>query len=294
MTEGTTDDYKISTLFSLEGKTALVTGGSSGLGLIMAKGLLLNGARVMIASRKKEKCDLALKQLQQYGDCSAIAADVTDGSDRATLVSEVGSKFGSLCILINNAGANWGAEIEDYPDTGFAKVMNTNLNAVFSMTRDFLPLLEKAASAEDPARVINIGSMDGIHVPIVQRVPTFAYSASKAALHHLTRTLAVDLAPKNITVNAVAPGFFESRMTDYVFEHFKADIEDDCPLHRIGRPQEMVGIIALPGVESRRLHQRHRNPSRWRHQHLERTTAMDRIARLPNLNLFCPQQKSCN
>ena len=244
MTDAATDDYKISNLFSLAGKTALVTGGSSGLGLIMAKGLLLNGARVMIASRKKEKCDLALGELQQYGDCSAIAADVTDAGDRAALVSAVESKFGSLSMLINNAGDNWGAEIEDYPDTGFAKVMNTNLNAVFSMTREFLPLLGKAASTEDPARVINIGSMDGIHVPIVQRVPTFAYSASEAALHHLTRTLAVDLAPKNITVNAVAPGFFESRMTDYVFEHFKADIEGDCPLHRVGRPQEMVGIIA--------------------------------------------------
>lgn len=243
MTDNDDDNYSISRLFCLKGKTALVTGGSSGLGFIMAKGLLQNGVRVLIASRKKDKCDSALAQLQAFGDCSALAADVCNADDRTALVAAVESRFGSLAILINNAGANWGAKIKDYPDAGFAKVMDTNVNAVFSMTRDFVPLLVKAASAEDPARVINIGSMDGIHVPIVQRVPTFAYSASKAALHHLTRSLAVDLAARNITVNAVAPGFFESRMTDYVFEHFKADIEDDCPLRRVGQPQEMVGII---------------------------------------------------
>ncbi|PCJ24779.1 MAG: 3-oxoacyl-ACP reductase [SAR86 cluster bacterium] len=230
-------------LFSVAGKTALVTGGSSGLGLIMAKGLLLNGASVIIASRSQEKCDLALKELEQYGDCAAIAIDVTDESGREKLVNLVDQKFGKLSILINNAGANWGAALEDYPDSGFAKVMDTNVNAVFSLTRDLVPCLEKAASADDPSRVINIGSMDGIHVPIVQRVPTFAYSASKAALHHLTRSLAVDIAHKHITVNAIAPGFFESRMTDYIFEHYKQDIEDDCPLHRVGKPEEIVGIV---------------------------------------------------
>lgn len=237
-------NYEVGQLFSLAGKTALVTGGSSGLGLIMAKGLLQNGVRVIIASRSQKKCDLALSELGKYGDCTAVAADVTDDEARKQLVSQVAANFSGLSILINNAGANWGAELEDYPDAGFAKVMDTNLNAVFSLTRDLIPQLEKAASVDDPARIINIGSMDGIHVPIVQRVPTFAYSASKAALHHLTRTLAVDLAPRQITVNAIAPGFFASRMTDYVFEHFKQDIEDDCPLHRVGKPEEIVGIVA--------------------------------------------------
>lgn len=244
MAASNTDNYDVGQLFSLAGKTALVTGGSSGLGLIMAKGLLQNGVRVIIASRSQKKCDMALSELEGYGDCIAIAADVTDDSSRKKLVNQVEASFSGLSILINNAGANWGAKLEDYPDAGFAKVMDTNLNAVFSLTRDLVPQLEKAASADDPARIINIGSMDGIHVPIVQRVPTFAYSASKAALHQLTRTLAVDLAPRQITVNAIAPGFFESRMTDYVFEHFKQDIEDDCPLHRIGKPEEIVGIVA--------------------------------------------------
>ena len=237
------DNFAIQSLFSLEGKTALVTGGSSGLGLIMAKGLLCNGARVVIASRSKEKCDMALSELSELGECSAVAADVTSAADRKRLLDHVEDKFGSLSILANNAGANWGAKLEDYPDEGFAKVINTNLTAVFSLTRDAVPLLSMSAKEDDPARIINIGSMDGMHVPIVQRVPTFAYSSSKAALHHLTRSLAVELGPRHITVNAIAPGFFESKMTDYVFEHFKVDIEDDCPLHRIGRPAEMVGIV---------------------------------------------------
>lgn len=241
---GDVEDFDVGTLFALRGKTALVTGGSSGLGLIMAKGLLQNGVSVLIASRRQAKCDEALAELQQYGAVTALAADVTKPEDRLRLRDRIADDFGSLGILINNAGANWGAELADYPDAGFAKVIDTNLNAVFSLTRDLVPLLAATATATDPARIINIGSMDGLHVPVVQRVPTFAYSASKAALHHLTRTLAVDLAAKHITVNAVAPGFFASRMTDYVFEHYKQDIEDDCPLHRVGQPAEIVGIIA--------------------------------------------------
>jgi NAD(P)-dependent dehydrogenase (short-subunit alcohol dehydrogenase family) len=237
------NSFKIADLFSIEGKTALVTGGSSGLGLIMAKGLLENGARVIIASRSTDKCNEAVSELKAFGDVAAVAADVTNAEQRLELVKFVTDRFGSLSILLNNAGANWGSKLEDYPDDGFEKVVSTNLNGVFSLTRDCVDLLALAGTAEDPARVINIGSMDGIHVPIVQRVPTFAYSASKAALHHLTKVLAVDLASKNITVNASAPGFFESRMTDYVFEHYLNDIEDDCPLHRVGQPQEMVGIV---------------------------------------------------
>ena len=244
MTPLTGDLFRIENLFSLRGKTALVTGGSSGLGLNMSRGLLRNGVKVLIASRKSEKCKLALEQLKPHGECYAFAADVTSIDDRKALLQETEDKLGSISILINNAGTNWAAKLEEYPDHGFAKVISTNLNAVFSLTRDALPLLKKAASLEDPARVINIGSMDGIHVPIVQRVPTFAYSSSNAALHHLTKSLAIALAPKHITVNAVAPGFFESRMTDYLFENYKHDIEDDCPLHRVGEPEELIGIVA--------------------------------------------------
>ncbi|MEX2130875.1 MAG: SDR family oxidoreductase [Pseudohongiellaceae bacterium] len=239
------EEFSIDTLFRLQGKSALLTGGSSGLGLTMAKGLLQNGVRVYIASRSKEKCDQALVELQRFGSCTAVCSDVTKPAHRALLVERITSLEGDrgLSILVNNAGTNWGAKIEDYPDAGFAKVLDTNLNAVFSLTRDLLPLLEKAGTAKDPARIINIGSMDGLQVPVVQRVPTFAYSASKAALHHLTRTLAVDLAPRHITVNAIAPGFFESRMTDHVLANYGKDIAADCPLGRIGQAAEIVGIL---------------------------------------------------
>ena len=237
------ENFSLDRLFGLQGKAALVTGGSSGLGLHMAKGLLQNGVKVMIASRSEEKCTQALEELAPFGEVAAVAADVTKQEARATLVAEVEAHFGALDILVNNAGANWGAPLADYPDAGFAKVMDTNLNAVFALTRDLVPALAPAASADSPSRIINIGSMDGIHVPIVQRVPTFAYSASKAALHHLTKAFAVELGAQHITANAIAPGFFESKMTDHVFEHYLADIEDDCPLHRVGRPEEIVGIL---------------------------------------------------
>ncbi|HLT64299.1 MAG TPA: SDR family oxidoreductase [Pseudohongiella sp.] len=232
-------------LFSVAGKTALVTGGSSGLGLIMAEALLRNGSRVIIASRKQARCDEAMQLLSGLGRCEAFAADVTQAEDREALCEFVKRQYADsgLSILVNNAGANWGAKIAGYPDEAFAKVMSTNVNAVFALTRDLLPELQRAAKAEDPARVINIGSMDGLHVPIVQRVPTFAYSASKAALHHLTRTLAVDLGPRHITVNAIAPGFFQSRMTDYVLREFGNDIAADSPLGRVGEPEEIAGAL---------------------------------------------------
>lgn len=242
MTDSSLD---VPALFSVKGKTALVTGGSSGLGLIMAEALLRGGASVVIASRKQSRCDEAQTFLSAFGDCHALAADMTIAEDRQALCAYIGELYGAqgLSILVNNAGANWGAQIADYPDDAFAKVMNTNVNAVFSLTRDLLPALKLAAAASDPARIVNIGSMDGLHVPIVQRVPTFAYSASKAALHHLTRTLAVDLGPHHITVNAIAPGFFQSRMTDYVLKEFGEDIAADSPSGRAGEPEEIAGAL---------------------------------------------------
>lgn len=237
---------QIDSLFSLRGKTALVTGGSGGLGLMMAEGLLRNGVRVFIASRNAQRCAEAVSALAPHGDCIAIAADINDVQQRARLVQRIAEESPQgLAILVNNAGSNWGAPLEDYPDAAFDKLMKTNVSSVFGLTRDLYPALLRAANSEAPARVINIGSMDGLQVPVVQRVPTFAYSASKAALHHLTRTLAVELGPKGITVNAIAPGFFESKMTDYVLDHYRQDIEDDCPLGRIGTPEDIVGILAF-------------------------------------------------
>ena len=236
----------IDSLFSLRGKSALVTGGSSGIGLMMAEGLLRNGARVYIASRNAQRCADAVASLAPFGECIGIAADINDVQQRASLVERIVAESPQgLAILVNNAGSNWGASLEDYPDAAFDKLMKTNVSSVFGLTRDLLQSLRTASTNESPARVINIGSMDGLQVPIVQRVPTFAYSASKAALHHLTRTLAVELGPKGVTVNAIAPGFFESKMTDYVLDHFKQDIEEDCPLGRIGNAEDIVGILAF-------------------------------------------------
>lgn len=236
-------EFAVNELFSVKGKTVLVTGGTSGLGLQMATGFLQNGARVVIASRKQANCDAALASLSGFGEVYALAADVTNAAGRASLVDFITEKFGQLDVLVNNAGTNYAAQIEDYSDEAFEKVINTNVSAVFSLTRDLTPLLSKTATSESTARVINIGSMDGIHVPVVQRIPTFAYSASKASLHHLTKTLAIHLASKHIVVNAVAPGFFASKMTDYVFDHYLQDIEADCPLKRIGQAAEIVGIV---------------------------------------------------
>lgn len=240
----TSDSLAGESLFSVRGKVALITGGSSGLGYAMAAGLLRGGARVYICSRKPAQCEEAAKSLSQWGDCIAIPTDVSDADQRKVLVDTlVKREPAGLSILVNNAGSNWGALIEDYPDSAFDKVMKVNVNSVFAMTRDLLALLEKAASAGNPSRIVNIGSMDGLHVPIASRVPTFAYSASKAALHHLTHTLAVDLGPRHITVNAIAPGFFQSKMTDMVLDKYRQDIEDDCPLGRVGQERDIMGTL---------------------------------------------------
>lgn len=244
MIEPASPSLPASALFALSGKSALVTGGSSGIGFIMASALVQSGVRVYIASRSLARCQQAAAQLSAFGQCIALSANVTDAPQRAALVAELTAREpAGLGLLVNNAGSNWGAPIADYPDEAFEKVMRTNVSSVFALIRDLLPLLQLAASAKAPARIVNIGSMDGLHVPIVQRVPTFAYSASKAALHHMTRTLAVELGPRHITVNAIAPGFFESKMTDHVLMHFRQDIEDDCPLGRIGEPEDIAGTL---------------------------------------------------
>ncbi len=232
----------LNTLFSLKDKVALVTGGSRGIGKMIAQGLLQAGAKVYITARKEAACEEAARELSAYGPCIALPADVGTAAGRADLLKAFRGKEDRLHILVNNAGTNWGEVFEKYPDEAFEKVLHLNVSAMFSMTRDFTPLLEKAASKEDPARVVNIGSMDGLHTPTVSRVGTYAYTSSKAAVHHLTRNLAVALGPRFITVNAIAPGFFPSKMTDYVFDKYKSDIEENSPLKRVGKPEEMAAV----------------------------------------------------
>jgi NAD(P)-dependent dehydrogenase (short-subunit alcohol dehydrogenase family) len=226
-------------LFSVRGRVVLITGGSSGIGLMIARGFVEAGSRVYIASRKKDACDAVAAALGALGHCVAIAADVSTREGRLGLVEQLTERESQLDVLVNNAGTSWGAPIEEYPEQGFEKVVRTNLDAVFFLTRDCLPLLQKAATRESTSRVINIGSVDGIGVPFVD---TFAYSASKAAVHHLTRVLARRLAGRHINVNAIAPGPFESKMTEWLLDTYQAQLEKECPLGRIGDPSDMAGV----------------------------------------------------
>jgi NAD(P)-dependent dehydrogenase (short-subunit alcohol dehydrogenase family) len=226
-------------LFSIAGKTALVTGGSRGIGLMIARGYVEAGAKVYISSRKKEACDRAAAALSEIGPCVSIPADLSTMEGCKHLADELSKREQELHILVNNAGAAWGAPLEEYPEAGFDKVMDTNVKGVFFLTQHLLPLLEKAARPADPARVINIGSIDGIKVPFIDN---YAYSPSKAAVHHLTRVLAIKLGERGITVNAVAPGPFESQMTKWLLETHKEKIEATCPLKRIGAPPDMAGV----------------------------------------------------
>ncbi|HYL97480.1 MAG TPA: SDR family oxidoreductase [Blastocatellia bacterium] len=233
------DPINVSNLFSIKGKTALVTGGSRGIGLMIARGFLESGAKVYISARKKEVCDETARELSEIGECISIPCDLSTAAGCHFLADEIKKRESHLDILVNNAGAAWGAPLEDYPESGWDKVMDTNVKGIFFLTQQLVPLLEKAARPADPARVINIGSIDGLKVP---RVENYAYGPSKAAVHHMTRVLALRLGPRNITVNAVAPGPFESQMTKWMLENMQKEIEAQCPLGRIGEPGDMAGV----------------------------------------------------
>jgi NAD(P)-dependent dehydrogenase (short-subunit alcohol dehydrogenase family) len=169
-------------LFDLSGKRAVVTGGTRGIGLMIARGLLDAGASVVISSRKAEAVDAAVEELRPHGEVSGIAADLSREDEAVRLAAEVG---GPLHVLVNNAGATWGEPLETFPESAWDKLVDINLKGPFFLTRAFLPALKSGASLDDPARVINIGSIDGIHVPTL---PTYAYSSTKAAVHQLTAT----------------------------------------------------------------------------------------------------------
>ena len=219
----------------------MVTGGSRGIGLMIARGLVQGGARVVISSRKVEDLEAAAAELQNFGECEAIPADLSTPEGARALGEAVRSRTDGLSILVNNAGAVWGAPLEEFPAGGWDRAMHTNLEAVFHLTVSLLPALRAAATAEDPARVINIGSVDGIRAP---QMESYSYGASKAAVHMLTRHLAKRLAPENITVNAIAPGPFESKMMAFMLrdEESRQAVEQMVPLGRIGRPDDAAGL----------------------------------------------------
>jgi NAD(P)-dependent dehydrogenase (short-subunit alcohol dehydrogenase family) len=229
-------------LFDLTGKVAVVTGGTRGIGLMMARGLLQAGARVHISARKADEGEQAKKELSQHGTVHFVQADLSTEAECRRVAGEVGKLEDQVDVLVNNAGATWGAPLAEFPESGWDKVLDLNLKAPFFLTRAFLPLLEEAGTDDDPARVVNVGSIDGLHVPPMH---TYSYSSSKAALHHLTRVLAKELGPRRITVNAVAPGPFESKMMHETLEVFGKDIAARSPLGRLGRPDDMAGVVVF-------------------------------------------------
>ncbi|MEU4702363.1 SDR family oxidoreductase [Nonomuraea dietziae] len=221
------------TLFSVDGKTVVVTGGSRGIGRMIAAGFVAAGATVYISARKTAEVDKAAAEL----GCTAVPADLSTPEGVGALAEAV---EGPVHVLVNNAGATWGAPLEEYPGHAFDKLWGINVKGVFHLTQRLLPRLRAAATPDDPARVINIGSVDGIRVPALE---SYAYSATKAGVHMLTRHLARQLAPEHITVNAIAPGPFESKMMAFALDDpaTRELVAGGVPLGRIGRPDDMAG-----------------------------------------------------
>jgi NAD(P)-dependent dehydrogenase (short-subunit alcohol dehydrogenase family) len=224
-------------LFSVSGKRVLITGGTRGVGLMIARAMSEAGAQLIVASRKPEACAAAAAEL----GCPAVVADLNQADGVRALVAGVDQSFdGGLDVLINNAGATWGAPLQEFPRTAWDRVLGVNLVGLFEATVRLLPALSATASAAAPARVINIGSVDGMVVPADEN---YAYSASKAAVHMLTRHLAQRLAPDNVTVNAIAPGPFDSKMTAFKLGDAtgRSAVEAMIPLGRVGQPDDIGG-----------------------------------------------------
>ena len=230
----------MTSLFDVSGKVAVVTGGSSGIGSMMARGLLENGAKVYITARKAERLEAMQQELSQFGECIAIQGDMSRVEGIEALVAAIGEHEESIDILINNAGANWAAPLDAFPEKGWDKVMDINIKSIFFATQKFIPLLTAAGSKDDPSRVINIASINGIRN---SGMPTYAYSASKSGVIHLTEHLATDLASENINVNAIAPGLFPSNMTKQIVENdgMTTAAIARIPRGRMGKPEDIAG-----------------------------------------------------
>ena len=223
-------------LFSLQGRTALITGGSRGIGRMIAEGFLAQGAKVYISARKAAACDQAAKELSAFGPCVSLPGDVSTVEGAHALVAAYAAHEDSLDILVNNAGAAWGAPYEEFPESGWDKVVDLNMKAPFFLTQALTPMLKKAAT-DHLAKVIHIASIDGISVNPWE---TYSYAASKAGLIHLTRRMALRLAPDRIAVSAIAPGAFASDMNKEARDHGD-EVKGRIPAGRIGTPEDMAG-----------------------------------------------------
>jgi len=232
-------------LFDLSGKIAVVTGGTRGIGEMIATGFVKAGVKVYITSRKAEACAAIQEKLSAFGDCVAHPSDLSTIEGVSAFAAWIGAREDKVDILVNNAGAAWGEPIETFPETGWDRVMDLNVKSLFFMTQKLLPQLRAGAAASGRGRVINIGSIEGFTLPMAPG--NFAYPASKAAVHHLTRSLARELAPDQITVNAISPGPFESKMTAYALgtDEGKKMVGSTIPLGRIGAPDDMIGLATF-------------------------------------------------
>ncbi len=230
---------KIDELFSVRGKTALVTGGSRGIGEMIARAYVENGVTVYITARKAEACDALAAELSRFGKCISIPGDISRLDEIDRLGAEIEKRESKLDILVNNAGASWGADFATFPESGWDKVMDLNVKSAFFMTQRLLNLLKAAGSSDDYARVINIGSIEGIRT---SHLEAYSYAASKAAILHVTRMMAKYLARSHIAVNAIAPGYFPSKMTDAIPGEESEVIERNTPMRRWGRPEDMAGV----------------------------------------------------
>jgi NAD(P)-dependent dehydrogenase (short-subunit alcohol dehydrogenase family) len=235
------DAFAGSSLFAVAGKSVLITGGSGGLGSMMAEGFLRAGARVTITGRRAQPLEEARRSLSRHGEVHAIVCDLGSPEGVTALVAALRDRESALHVLVNNAGAAVAAPFAEYPDSAWHELAALNVQAPFMLAQRLLPLLEAGASEDDPARIINIGSIAGMKT---SNTDTFAYGASKAALHQLTRSLARELAPRRILVNAIAPGFFPSSMSEAYLadEERRRKILQGIPLRRTGTPPDIAGL----------------------------------------------------
>lgn len=224
-------------LFDVSGKVVLVTGGSRGIGKMIARGFVENGARVYVSSRKAQACEETAQELSEFGSCFSLPADVGEEAGWAKIFTQLTETEGRLDVLVNNAGAVWGAPLDTYPIEGWDKVLDLNLKAVFFLTQRLLPLLR--AADHMPSRIINIASINGLQPPDAD---AYAYSASKAACIMLTRHLAKRLASENILVNAIAPGPFATDMMARTLAEREDEYLGRNPLNRLGSPEDIAGV----------------------------------------------------
>ncbi len=223
-------------LFRLDGKVALVTGGAKGIGAMITQGLVESGAKTYISSRSASACEAFAQEMSQYGTCIALPMDLSNLDNIERLCQQIGEKEEKLDILINNSGVSWGAKLGEFPEKGWDKVMDLNVKSLFFLTQGLLPMIKAASSPESPGRIINISS---VAARIAGGLDAFSYNASKAAVENLTKVLANKLAKDHVLVNAIAPGFFPTKMTSHFDEK---ELIKHIPLNRTGNPTDMAGL----------------------------------------------------